>query len=230
MQLYELDTDLLSRIVHWAVLDEQHLSNTHPVFSNWGSWNQGLWATPRGLDEETTEMVEANSEYNPHILTIADPNICGTAFCIAGQVAAQTGQAFIFDGTEDSAETCGPRIPLGLDEKGRTRYGPDVSQRKNIAQHAREVLGLIPAESRVLFSGSNEIEVIVFLASKFAEMRGVSLDLEPGILALADDVGDYWQNNWRWDIYDGCDMADIEVIPNPHRYVAPERPVPARTT
>lgn len=171
VNLPALNVELLSDLLVWVAQDDGVLPKVR-LFDGWGSWVQEWWGINR------------DSEYAYTL----DKNICGTAFCMAGQAAVQTGHNFIFD-NDGTAEECYPVVFKGLDDKGKPKYkraGSNIS----ISEAGAKSLGLNSIEAGLLFDGHNTSSKIFYYAHAFATARGVKLNVPSEILNRAMDYGD----------------------------------------
>jgi hypothetical protein len=165
LELPALNVDLVSDILIWAAQDAGVLPKPIRLFDGWGSWNQSVWAE---VDPDKIEQ-----------------NVCGTAFCMAGQAAVQTGHRFVYEG-DGTAERAYPAAFKGLGEDGRPIYVP-VGEPESVSTIGRKSLGIADFEADAFFNGDNEFGKIAALALGFARVRGVELNVEPEILAAAKE-------------------------------------------
>lgn len=204
MDLPVLNTELLSRLITWAVEDaaahegdEVAAQVLAEQFPEWGHWNQNVWGEERRN------------------------GVCDTAYCIAGQAVAQVGMGLVLEanGVDDEGRThyvasqCRPRRFVGLDEHGKPRYELSDGETQYIPNVAQEALGLTDDERVALFAGENTIEQVVSLAHLFARVRGVVLDVVPNVAekaTLSDaelDMSYYWGDKYR-------EFMDLPVAPH----------------
>lgn len=134
--------ELLLNLIKWAEQEETFLA-THPEFQ--GKWNQEVWG------KKTS---------------------CGTAYCIAGQAAVQTGHRLIHPNSSDgSAYSCVPQY-IAEQADGKTKWEdlPGVRPR-DIATVAAEALGIDCLEADSLFEASNTIGNLKFLVNRMFRDR-----------------------------------------------------------
>lgn len=154
-----LNVELLTNLITWAVADKKRLDRFAERFANWGTWKQSKWAhRPEG----------------------ESANVCGTAFCIAGQAVVQVGYMPVFESPwDESASHCAPRVFAGLGPQGLPTFEPDRNEENHvvISDLAKTVLGLTSEESNALFYGDNTLGNVVATALLIANARQVALDL-----------------------------------------------------
>lgn len=178
IDLPALNVPLLKSLVTWAAADQAHLDDLAARFKEegWGHWDQERWA---------------KEVRNGH---------CQTAYCIAGQAAAQVGYAPVFDavalpylsevenGDVYITGTCAPRRFAGLGPTGMPVYEPNTDAgTRQISDVGREAIGLSYDEANALFEGSNSLQDILAMALMFARVRNVDLDLDPALVDMVNE-------------------------------------------
>lgn len=170
-----INTELLQRTVQWAIDEDQrqhrnrHAAPAPIVLGNVAvpgiKWNQGTWAEGRPITPEGEE------------------NWCGTACCLAGNVA------FIdyFSDTENGWKADEP------DYRARPTYDrPDLEglvdrwirnvhyteSLLDIDEYATSRLGLTDEQADYLFDGDNSILQVVGISMALAELQGTPLTLD----------------------------------------------------
>jgi hypothetical protein len=121
------------------------------------TWKQSSWAyveDPLGLPEASNEVdreVYESWGYEDTV-RVADPNLCGTALCIAGHaVNMDTKVVFLVDDTGSAS----------LAQEVATGEVFDIETR------ARELLGLTANEASMLFDGDNSLNAIKDVVDEF---------------------------------------------------------------
>lgn len=168
--LPELNLSLLMELVAWAEKDEDAAKRLGLL----GGWDQSEWGSLDG-------KIKARKDK-----TYVLPNVCGTAYCLAGGAAVAAGYRLIYDdfgmfhggyvGMEDSATECIKTEPTGkYDKKGRPLYR-DVpgADEEMIESVGAIVLGLAPDEADRLFSGGNGIRDLKDYINLFCAKRGIA--------------------------------------------------------
>lgn len=141
------------------------------ITENIDSWQQGDYAyVPHGADRLTErdlkegvyhdfvlepETVEyLRGKISDRLVNVEVPiNTCGTAFCVAGDLAVQNGWTFVIANRNSAASTVVPTPLVNAflrdeHEAVNTRAAHDV---------AREILNVDRDDARSLFAGSNSI-------------------------------------------------------------------------
>lgn len=185
--------DLLLDLVDWAERDDEDLAK----FMNWGHWEQGSWSTFRAKQADLdvpipygwsdpliqdfygrpdAEVSEQDAVIRQELLR----GICGTSFCMAGQVALQAGYRMIYAGRTNvstiamaSADNC--IFTEETDAKDAKGFPVlrDVGQVSSIGIVGQRVLGLDAVEANALFDGDNSIETIKRVVNYICENRGL---------------------------------------------------------
>lgn len=177
---------LIFDIVRWAEGDA--------AFEKWGVWDQGSWASINvspvladlleGIDRDDDGQALGDDHDKMHTIveSVIRTNLCGSAYCMAGQAVSQAGFRIIVDdlvygsgdvGSTEFAEQCVREEYTGRrDEKGLPIF-EDVGSREPIYVTARQVLGLEDYEADRFFDGNNTIEVIRGLVNHFCDSRGL---------------------------------------------------------
>lgn len=186
--------ELLLNIVRWA--EQDHLAESDPAFAGWGKWEQGSWAALNldGAIEGDLKVIadrynaageddDIEQEAVTFVQSAARANLCGSAFCMAGQTVYQAGFRMILDdspvsavGDEVYADNCIAEYDTGLrTEKGMAiwRDRPEA-QPVPIDHAAREILGLT-SEETVLFEGDNDITKIKSIVNWICQHRSLPL-------------------------------------------------------
>jgi hypothetical protein len=192
VQYPPLALDLLLDIVAWA----RHEND--PKFLTWGTWNQQSWAeveTDGDLAPMLRALADKYEDANDYemralvedeaVATVESAlraNVCGSAFCMAGQAAYQAGFRLILDDTPLSsigetiyASDCIAEAPTGVkNDKGYIVY-KDVEGASPLAIHvvAERALGLTSDEADWLFDGDNEIDKIHEIVNRIVTSRGL---------------------------------------------------------
>lgn len=160
----ELNTALIYDMVAWAEKKEERRS----VWANWGNWKQGVWA-----DLTMSHTEREGLPVNLTLGMVQEKNVCGTAFCMAGQAVAQAGYEFIGLGGGVSVNNCIKVEPTDeFDDKG-FRVMREVGEERSIEQVGAEVLGLDGDEKGWFFAGNNPIEYLKSLSNGLCEERGL---------------------------------------------------------
>lgn len=128
-----LNTELLTQVIKWAEESEK-APDTEPM-PGWGVWGQTMWFRRSSRLQEVT---------------------CGTAYCIAGQVAHQAGYEPVWDDAS-VAHYC--RLPGGF----------PVSA----SEVAQETLGLTADEATAMFNANNTIADVQAVANHAYTQRGL---------------------------------------------------------
>ena len=139
MALPTLNLQQIIDQIEWAEVSEKFRNNPssvtpaeHQKFKGWGLWNQGVWAQRQ------------------------DKNVCGTAYCQAGEAALRGGYKFIWHDDDPHTYTV---------KKDGKMFG--------ISEAALLVLGLTDDEGSLYFDGDNTIADLKFYANAFAFRRGL---------------------------------------------------------
>jgi hypothetical protein len=203
----EFDAELLHNLIQWAERDSK--------FESWGFWHQSVWGILKGADKRAEKVARKAKKKG----IVREVNVCGTAFCMAGQTVVQKGYRLMFDGVDHvhaygentnlsgidqdlldtdgdlmgtTASTCIEQEPTGeYDEKGRElwRDVPGASE-VSISDTARRELGLHPAESGVFFEADNNLDTLKELANGFCEARNLPfLFPSAGVRNILADIG-----------------------------------------
>lgn len=162
----ELNTNLIYDMVCWAEKKEER----RQIWEKWGEWRQGVWADwVPGHAVDLTNLPD-----NLTLGMVQEKNVCGTAFCMAGQAAAQAGYEFIGLGNGwTSVQQCIKVEPTNeFDERGN-RVMEEVGEPQNISQVGMVVLGLSPGEANMFFGGDNPIEYLKSLTNGICESRNL---------------------------------------------------------
>jgi hypothetical protein len=187
-----LDLTMLHALVAWAEQDE----NFADLYAGWGAWTQSAY----GIEIERA----ANDRGWLSKVTWAG-NVCGSAYCIAGQTVVQHGYRMQYEsdavsglgGGPDpitslygrSAERCVPQRSTGI----KDCHGEDVmvdvqgGESRMIHEVARELLGLTGLEASCLFDGDNTVDMLKGLINGFCESRCLA-DLFPGVPVLGTEA------------------------------------------
>lgn len=145
----EPNIPMLRKYVEWV--EEQ---DALPVFQR--EWEQGTWAlSPEAIKREGKVLQRRKEEghsfygYRHRLLERYEANVCGTAYCVAGRI---------------TADTYGP-----CDEEGEfyDQNGNEVDP----SVYAREVLGLSWPQAETLFDADNSAADIRRLAERYAGER-----------------------------------------------------------
>lgn len=206
--LPELNTEMIFNLVTWAEHDKNVEEGVERYdlsrWAGWGHWNQGSWADRdlnRTLDGDGIDELEMKAAVDSLRTTYGDwlgvkPNVCGTAFCMAGQAVVQNdGYRLLYDTGGFQADNCVAIEPTGeVDRKGRAvmRDVPNVQPRA-IWRVAQEQLGLTYDEQSHMFGGDNTIEYLKGLVNWFAEERHLP-PIFPGHDPVAVSFDD-WEGN-----------------------------------
>lgn len=149
--------------VQWAVDDFLREQGTlpDPALGSGPHWDQGVWSRGRVVDSVQVPGGEMKV-------------VCGTSFCLAGNIAAEAGDKFVvepdrslLDSDDIVADTC-------LTAEGRLMM---------VMERAKQLLGIeydvVPEDalegedgSTWLFDSENDIEHLVRLADIIAEQHG----------------------------------------------------------
>lgn len=164
---------LLSDVITWAAVDAgkaPHRAVTDR-FKGWGTWDQSSWAYNPNAEDRAVEKLD----------------VCGTAFCIAGQAAVQGGDMVLLMDVDGSSDNVAPRSEFPNLALGVTLVDDDVyvGPARSIDDYATEVLGL--EDEGPLFNGDNSITDVVSYAMALAwKQDGVPLDLSEWVFDLFD--------------------------------------------
>lgn len=166
MALPELNTDMIYDLIKWAEADQKGENDS--LFKTWGKWDQGLWAN----GPKKSKKVGAQE--------IKETNLCGTAFCMAGQAVAQSDYRMILESgegdswgatycvrVEPTGKVTGKGVPLYRDVPG--------ARAERISQVARKVLGLASDEVDFFFEGTNSLYTLKAVANGMCARRGLDV-------------------------------------------------------
>lgn len=140
IELPTLNTELLSQIIKWAELSaEKHIpydNRNEEVLPGWGVWDQNVWF------RQTSTVPEG---------------FCGTACCLAGQAALQTGW-----------------LPASEDEGDNSLMsrGKDT---EDVWEIGKDALGLTSSEADELFEGGNDLDDVKAITNGIYERRGLGI-------------------------------------------------------
>lgn len=139
------DLDTLMDIIKWAELSVQTTSDVIPGYESWGRWDQGQWAA----DWKKGDLLDH----------IQNRNVCGTAFCIAGQVAWQNEYRMLLDPADLTANSCIKERPTNKRDNHGHVIWEDVpgAQPVDIEHIAADLLGITAREANRVFDGNNTI-------------------------------------------------------------------------
>lgn len=169
-----LNIDLLSKLVRWAGQDVAGLAEEFEK-EGWPAWDQATWAK---------QVVNGS---------------CQTFCCIAGNAIMQTeGWGLLYDsryGGDQVREVLSTvqrtMKMIGKDGREVEVIDPD-GETEAISDAAAGILGLNPHEQVTLFSETNSLADIVFVASRIAFSRGLFLDVPASLYALRHDSDYEW--------------------------------------
>jgi hypothetical protein len=134
MSTRTVDTEYLARLLDWAEAEhEKKLAGEE------SEWDQGTWIDIPlydGTSDSVTPAVEAVANLS-----------CGTTCCLAGKVALDAGAVPSVLGEDGELYLTGSLVDL-----------PDGEKEVDVAEFARQRLGLNIDQCGVLFAGSNTIE------------------------------------------------------------------------
>jgi hypothetical protein len=123
-------------------------------------WDQEAWAKPTDVDLDDLPRADEVSMALPgtwarHTVRVMDPNVCGTAFCVAGHAVNMTHQAlFLIEPNRDMADNF-------FDMKTGEVFG--------VEHRAAEILGLDEDEAMRLFDSDNTLDEILELVDDWAD-------------------------------------------------------------
>jgi len=201
LHLTPLNIDLLRKVVMWATQDymkrDEHFGGyTIPDWAEefdvaeWGTWDQGNWGQVKAQLISNGDVTEGELE------------MCGSSFCIAGNVCAQIGYALLPEAGESQSDLrefiswadfsvkwgasyAAPKRFNRLDDKGKPLYTVDMDHARSISSVAQDALGLSETEAGWLFDGSNTIGHVIDWSMRFAAIRGQNLNLPDECLKMA---------------------------------------------
>lgn len=184
-ELFTLNIDLLRDMVKWAEEEDEkrrRQEDTHWNQDNWARADSAALARVIGTlpDREAPEWKESSH------LPGSDMIDCGTAFCIAGRVCAETpGVLFVID-NENLQWTLTNGIPAYVDKvqiDGRD-VSIEVAARARLlgldvhdpSLYTSEAFTVIRGESGTgLFDGENTLRDVKFIAADIAKRFGYEL-------------------------------------------------------
>lgn len=124
-----------------------------------GEWDQTGWAQPTDRSVHDLplagemSMLGLPDEYRHEEYRVMDPNLCGTAFCVAGHAVNMTRDAlFLIEP--------GDRMAHQFFDMTNCTVG-------DIESEAQEILGLTADEASALFAADNQLEDIERMVGKW---------------------------------------------------------------
>lgn len=165
------NTELLKELVEWV----EH-QDSLPVEDPERKWNQHAWAA---IKEELIQYTQDSGYLGRIVLEIKeesrDPNVCGTAYCVAGKVVVDAGYKFLFDDYDGMATMAVPKDVTVLYNEDGVTVGYDERMRLNalafastVDEIARDLLGISKDEAQQLFAASNTSSDIRMVAERIA--------------------------------------------------------------
>jgi hypothetical protein len=188
-----LNVELLTRLLEWAEFENDVAEGriTRALipeeYHSWGEWEQGVWAFLTQPEDRVLTPQEKQDYRN---------GACQTAFCMAGQAAAQAGYRMLFTAPEETrvlrhndeqisgfpANWVVPQRPTGRFTDRGVPILEDVpgAQREDVGTVGRQVIGLSRDESDCFFEGSNSFEALCKYANTFCAARSLP-PIYPGL-------------------------------------------------
>lgn len=115
-------------------------------------WRQVAWVTINEVMASTQDLPTAKElglkvrfDFQTNHRVVKEPNLCGTAFCVAGHAVNMDRVAWFLIGEDGEADEF---------------WDPNTGQSYDISDAAQKILGLSWKEAEKLFAADNSLETI----------------------------------------------------------------------